>query len=405
MPYRNELSFLCDIFQKNHVQTTMAEPKELLQAISPYTAEYAVGGASMSIEMPEELRHRVLYRLTDRYDCAYRLLLLPGSSPISTLCVGPFLPSSINDQICLEIGERNRLSPQKQRYLPEYYAGLPVMAEGSQLSGVLDTFCERIWGTPSFEVQDVSLKTLPGQPLFSRSMQNATPEDTMARMRAMERRYAFENDMIRAVTLGLSHMDLRFESAFSDHFFEKRVSDPLRNAKNYGVIMNTLLRKAAEQGGVHPLYLDQISSVFAVRIEEMTSLSDNASLMLEMFRAYCRLVRKHSMRNFSSVVQKLILTVDADLSADLSPGRLAASQGLSLGYLSSLFKRETGKTLTEYIRERRMEYASYLLTATNLQVQTVALHCGIMDVQYFSKMFKKYAGKTPMEHRMAHRSI
>ena len=36
---------------------------------------------------------------------------------------------------------------------------------------------------------------------------------------------------------------------------------------------------------------------------------------------------------------------------------------------------------------------------TRLQVQTIALHCGIMDVQYFPKLFKKQTGKTPREYR------
>ena len=59
-------------------------------------------------------------------------------------------------------------------------------------------------------------------------------------------------------------------------------------------------------------------------------------------------------------------------------------------YLSSMFKKETGKTITEYIREKRLSYAVYLLRSTNLQIQTIALRCGIVDVQYFSKLFKKF---------------
>jgi YesN/AraC family two-component response regulator len=56
-------------------------------------------------------------------------------------------------------------------------------------------------------------------------------------------------------------------------------------------------------------------------------------------------------------------------------------------------------TVSEYIREKRINYAEHLLLTTHLQIQTVALHCGIMDVQYFSKIFKKQTGKTPKEFR------
>ena len=121
--------------------------------------------------------------------------------------------------------------------------------------------------------------------------------------------------------------------------------------------------------------------------------------MRDMFRTYCRLVRKNSTNKYSLVVQKTVLLVDSDLSANLSLGTLAAVQDISPGYLSTVFKKETGKTVSQYIREKRINHAAHLLSTTHLQIQTVALHCGIMDVQYFSKIFKMQTGKTPKEYR------
>jgi YesN/AraC family two-component response regulator len=218
-------------------------------------------------------------------------------------------------------------------------------------------------------------------------------------MKAMEQRYAFENDLIRAVSLGQLHVGNQLFSGISEMQFERRLADPLRNAKNYGIIMNTLLRKAAESGGVHPLYLDRVSSEFAHSIEQMTSTQQNAALMQEMFRGYCLLVQQHSLRNYSRVVQTAILLIDSDLSADLTLHSLANNQSISPGYLSTVFKKETGKTVTAYIREKRMRHACHLLGSTNLQIQTVALHCGMPDVHYFTKTFKKEIGKTPKQYR------
>ena len=186
---------------------------------------------------------------------------------------------------------------------------------------------------------------------------------------------------------------------FSTATLEMRSASPLRNAKNYSIIMNTLLRKAAENGNVHPVYLDRVSAGFARKIEEMSMISECPALMSEMFRSYCRLVRKHSIRRYSPAVQKAILLIDSDLSAPLSLSTLARAQGLSEGYFATLFKKETGHTVSEYVREKRMKHAAHLLGTTRLQIQTVALHCGIMDVQYFSKLFKKHTGKTPKEYR------
>ena len=167
--------------------------------------------------------------------------------------------------------------------------------------------------------------------------------------------------------------------------------------------MNTLLRKAAENGGVHPVHIDRLSSELATRIEQMQVTSDTGALMCEIFRAYCRLVRKHSVQKYSLAVQKAILLIDLKLAEDISPSEIAGALGISLGYLSAVFHRETGKTLTEHIRERRIDHAKHLLKTTELQIQTVALHCGILDVQYFSRLFKRQTGKTPKDYRESRR--
>ena len=87
------------------------------------------------------------------------------------------------------------------------------------------------------------------------------------------------------------------------------------------------------------------------------------------------------------------------MAADLSLVSLAKRQNVSAGYLSAVFKSETGVTLSSYVTEKRVGYAKHLLATTQLQIQSIALHCGIMDVHYFTKVFKKHTGKTPKEYR------
>lgn len=72
---------------------------------------------------------------------------------------------------------------------------------------------------------------------------------------------------------------------------------------------------------------------------------------------------------------------------------------MNSSYLSTLFKKENGTTLTDYVNQKRVEHAIFLLNSTSLQVQSIAQQCGIPDVNYFSKTFKKIVGKTPMEYR------
>jgi YesN/AraC family two-component response regulator len=165
------------------------------------------------------------------------------------------------------------------------------------------------------------------------------------------------------------------------------------------VVCNTLLRKAAEQGGVHPLELDRTSSLLARRIEEQTAVEPLLELMQESARRYCRLVRGRSLDSSSPTVRRAIACIQSDLAGDLSLHSLAATLSVNASYLSALFRRETGRTVTDYVTGARMELAARLLRSTNLQIQTVAQHCGMSDVNYFSKLFKKTHGITPKQFR------
>lgn len=52
------------------------------------------------------------------------------------------------------------------------------------------------------------------------------------------------------------------------------------------------LRLAAEQGKVHPIYIDAISSQFAKQIEAITSIQSGLQLQMDMVKEYCLLVKK-----------------------------------------------------------------------------------------------------------------
>ena len=223
-------------------------------------------------------------------------------------------------------------------------------------------------------------------------------------MKTVEERYNYENEIIKAVSKGQAHKAKLLMSVTAPNF-ERRSPDLLRDLKNYSIIMNTLLRKAAESGGVHPVHLDSVSSDFALKIERLNSSNEAGDLMVDMFMTYCRLVKKYSIRQYSPPVQKALTYIESDLSADLSLSTLAAMQNISASYLSNIFKKETDKTVTEYVNGKRMDYAAHLLATTKQQIQSIAQICGIVDVQYFSKLFKKVKGMTPKEYRKARQNF
>ena len=402
MFYESELQFLQDTLKKCRIAAFIISNEEKFEKDSEDNfkalfdeVKFFVLSAGANLQNAED---RTIYKLTTSFKLCYIFMLLPERSKNNVFVVGPFLPKALESRKVFEIGEKNSVAPHNQKLLESYFASIPVLSDSSHVFAMLDTFAECLWGSQSYAFVDLSSNAISSYRKDNSTL-NDEENNVLLSMEIMEKRYAFENELMRAVSQGHDHKISGFFSDISSLNFERRFTDPLRDYKNYCIIMNTLLRKAAESGGVHPLYLDEISSFFATRIEQLSSNSAVQELMTEMYRSYCRLVRKHSMKNYSTPVRRAIATIHADLSGKLSLHVLAEKQGLSAGYLSTVFKKETGKTVTDYILGERMQLAMHLLSTTKLQIQTVALHCGVVDVQYFSKLFKKYAGKTPKEYR------
>lgn len=398
----SEFELLAETFRKSRVRVVAAEENctlgELLEdAVKPFFVRSDLLKVSLRRSLGK-LKPCTVGRYRDALELSHLIFPLSLNGERRVVLIGPFAEETFSTEHILEISERNGISPQKRRAMQDYFASVPVLDEYSPLFLLLQTFCERCWNG-HYEWIDYGKSEDISGALMNYVLGESVFDDVFLNMKNMERRYDMENEIINAVASGSEQKVNRLFSLFSEQSFEKRLADPIRNSKNYCIIMNTLLRKAAESSGVHPIYLDAVSSGFANAIEQIKQDVQVRGLMAEMVRSYCKLVRKNAVGNCSPIVKKTVIAITADPSAELNLHTLSEKLSVSKVYLSSIFKKEMGKTLTEFIREKRMDHAAALLARTHLQIQTVALHCGIVDIQYFSKLFKKHTGKTPTQYR------
>ena len=180
--------------------------------------------------------------------------------------------------------------------------------------------------------------------------------------------------------------------------YNGRFFGTLYQIKTKMTIMNTLMRKAIERGKVHPYYIDKISSRYAAQIESITDLND-PSMIWDMVRQYCAYVQRYSVKDYTPLVQKVINHINLNLAEPMSLKSLAAMCFISPSYLSSLFKQDTGTTIVDYINTQRVDRAAVLLATTDRSIAAVAAAVGILDVNYFTKIFKKQLGTTPTQYR------
>lgn len=76
---------------------------------------------------------------------------------------------------------------------------------------------------------------------------------------------------------------------------------------------------------------------------------------------------------------------------------------LSTTYLCYLFKQVEGITVHAYIEHIRMEKAAYMLITEDRIIKDIAEEVGYPQSTYFTKLFIKHFGMTPVEYRLAHR--
>lgn len=404
--YQKELDFTVQVLRRMRVGVHLLHPDDSINVLdaglrgvlglhSDYADVYRVA--------PQWHHERTVYKVLDQFICNYIYFHLPDADSPTAVVIGPYLTQDLTREMLLEQTERLGLGMQLVQAQADFYASLPVFNDPAALLTLVTCLGEVIWGgTEAFHMVDVNYDqhhSIPG------THQNGTPieqVDVLQQMKQLEERYAYENELMEIVSKGLTNRAELMMSGVSQLNFQSRSADPLRNVKNYCIICNTLLRKAAQTGGVHPLYLDRKSSQYAQQIESAPSVEKANALIGDMIRGYCRLVHKHTGRNYTATVQKTLAYIDTNLSGDLSLGTLAEQMKVSPGYLSALFHRETGSTLVEHIALRRMKAALQLLKTTRLQISTVAQLTGFADPNYFGKLFKRHYGVTPLQYRKEH---
>jgi two-component system response regulator YesN len=104
--------------------------------------------------------------------------------------------------------------------------------------------------------------------------------------------------------------------------------------------------------------------------------------------------------NHTGIVSSVKRAIDQQYaSKELSLKTLAKNVNISSAYLSTLFKQNYGKTISDYIIEVRLNKAKELLRSSAMKTTEVSEAVGYTDPNYFSTFFKKYTGMTPREYK------
>lgn len=341
------------------------------------------------------MNEKTVYVITDHFESQYAFF--PLESTVTQIAViGPYLIDEPNEEFLSKILQKNTLTSSMRYPLQTYFHSLPLCDSQTIISTINEMASLLYGGTDCYLVD-----------FFNEDWENIDVqsnlilpnEEIVLNMQVLEERYQLENQLLNAIQNGNRRSAIASFQEVASLTLKRRSHNPVRATKNYALVLNGLYRKAAEKSSVHPVYLDDISRRFSSLIEQTQSIVKLNNLMLEMTRKYCILVKNHSLRNYSPIIRECINYINLNLSSQLSLQVLANALSINASYLSSMFKKEMGITMTEFINSQRINLAIQLLNSSSLSIQSIAWHVGLNDVNYFSRIFKRIVGLTPSDYR------
>lgn len=97
--------------------------------------------------------------------------------------------------------------------------------------------------------------------------------------------------------------------------------------------------------------------------------------------------------------------IDLHFKENLTLDQLAAEAHINKYYLAHIFKQEYGISPINYMTSRRIEESKYLLAETDLSMSQIAQLLGFSSLSYFSQIFRKNQGMSPMAFRQSSKSM
>lgn len=101
----------------------------------------------------------------------------------------------------------------------------------------------------------------------------------------------------------------------------------------------------------------------------------------------------------SSKIRSIIDFIEENYENDINLNGIAGKFDINPSYLSTVFKKHTGKNFSDYIAEIKINKAKQLLLYTDYKVNAICEKLGFTDYRQFVRTFKRIVGKTPLEYK------
>ncbi|MEW9050100.1 MAG: helix-turn-helix domain-containing protein [Neobacillus sp.] len=176
-------------------------------------------------------------------------------------------------------------------------------------------------------------------------------------------------------------------------------SSYIRSKKNITIAGITLATRASIEGGLHPEIAFSLSDVYIQRLEDLKTIKEIDQLSVEAIFSLTEKVLQVKEERFSKTVTNCKNFIYNNRYEKITHDDVASQVDLSHSYLSILFKKEVGISVSDYIQQVKIDEAKNLIEFTETPLSEIGSLLNFSDQSYFTKVFKKHSGLTPKQYK------
>lgn len=211
--------------------------------------------------------------------------------------------------------------------------------------------------------------------------------------------YFLEKKLLRQIKMGLKSDVIATLDEINALQRASLARDTLRSIKNSLIASCTLFTRSAIESGVDSEDAFDLSDVFIKEIETYDNESQLLQFEYTMANSFISLVQTSKLNKYPYPTSRVVRIIYEGVTTKLSLIDIADKVNLSPDYLSKLFHKEVGCTVSEFIQQQKIETAIYFLEYTDLKITEISTILEYCNPGHFSNTFRKHALCTPAEYR------
>ncbi len=179
-----------------------------------------------------------------------------------------------------------------------------------------------------------------------------------------------------------------------------QLSDRPLNSLKYSLVGScTLFTRAVIESGLYPETAFMLSDYYINLIDNTNNRDEVQNLEYKMLEDFIQILKTHKEYLYNPIINQVVSYIKKNIENKLSLNELASIVNVHPNYLSASFKKEVGKTLTQYITEQKIDAIKLYLTYTELSISEISYIFNFTHITYFSSFFKAHSGVTPMQYK------